>query len=129
LARYYRTATVFCAPSTGMESFGIILLEAMASSTPIVASDIEGYRCVITNGVDGLLVPPENPPALAEALVALLNDPARRAAYSSAGRSTVARYDWPVLAGRVMEHYEALRRRIRPHAALARPRTAEQAET
>lgn len=129
LARYYRTATVFCAPSTGMESFGIILLEAMASGAPIVASDIDGYRCVVTSGVDGLLVPPENPPALAEALIALLNDPARRAAYSAAGRSTVARYDWPVLAGRVMAHYEELRRWIRPHTAARRPLAAEQVKT
>ncbi len=117
LARYYRTATVFCAPSTGMESFGLILLEAMAAGAPIVCSDIDGYRGVVADGVDGWLVPPEDPAALAEALVALLNDPARRAAMSAAGSLKVHRYDWNVVAGQVLEHYQALRERLRARPA------------
>jgi phosphatidylinositol alpha-mannosyltransferase len=121
LARYYRTATIFCAPSTGMESFGIILLEAMASSAPIVASDIDGYREVVTHGVEGVLVPPENPQALAEGLIALLNDPARRAAMGVAGRAKAERYDWNVVAGHVLEHYEELRLRLQPYQARVKP--------
>lgn len=121
LAQYYRTATVFCAPSTGMESFGIVLLEAMAAGAPIVTTDIEGYREVVTDGVEGLLAPPEDPDALAEALIALLGDPARRAAMSAAGRAKAAHYDWSVIAQRVLDHYATLRERLRARQARPKP--------
>jgi phosphatidyl-myo-inositol alpha-mannosyltransferase len=68
LRRYYRTATIFAAPSTGSESFGIILLEAMAAGVPIVASDIAGYRSVLTHEKEGLLVEPEKEIVIAEAI-------------------------------------------------------------
>ncbi len=108
LPRYYRTATVFCAPSTGFESFGIILLEAMAAGVPIVASAITGYRAVIETSVDGVLVPPEDEQALAHALIDLLNDPERRAKLCAAGKAKAAEYDWDLIARRVLAYYEEL---------------------
>ena len=112
LARYYGTADVFCAPSTGMESFGIVLLEAMASGVPTVASDIDGYRDVMDDGVQGVLVEPEQPEALAAALVSLLRDPARRRAMGVAGREKALRYAWRVVAARVLEYYASVRERV-----------------
>ena len=108
LPRYYRTATVFCAPNTGFESFGIILLEAMAAGVPIVASDITGFRTVLQDGLEGLLVPPEDELALAHAVINLLCDPARRAQMSEEGLRKAARYDWHLIAQRVLEYYNEL---------------------
>lgn len=108
LPRYYRTATIFCAPSTGFESFGIILLEAMAAGVPIVASDIAGYRQVVENGCEGVLVPPEDEQALAQNIIALLRDPQRRAVMSECGKRKAAQYDWSIIARRVLEYYQQL---------------------
>lgn len=102
----YRAADVFCAPSVDFESFGIVLLEAMAAGVPIVASDIRGYREVLEDGRQGVLVPPRNPEALAAAIVALLGDPQRRQAMGRAGRETAVRYDWQRVAGQVLAVYE-----------------------
>jgi phosphatidylinositol alpha-mannosyltransferase len=110
LPRYYRTATIFCAPSTGFESFGIILLEAMAAGVPIIASDIAGYRQVISDGTEGVLVPPKDEPALANALIDLLHDPQRRAAMSDCGKRKAAEYDWSIIAQRVLGYYSELMR-------------------
>ena len=73
-ARYFASADIFCAPATGQESFGIVLLEAMAAGVPIVASDIHGYKNVVQRGVQGLLVEPRNHRALAAALYRLSSD-------------------------------------------------------
>jgi len=108
LPRYYRTATLFCAPSTGFESFGIILLEAMAAGTPIVASDIAGYRQVVETGCDGLLVPPEDEPALARGIIDLLRNPQRRAEMSECGKRKAAQFDWSIIAHRVLDYYSQL---------------------
>lgn len=113
LARYYRTADVFCAPSTGMESFGMVLLEAMASGVPIVASNIDGYHAVMDDGRQGLLVEPEQPEALASALVRLLCDPERRRAMSAAGWEKAQQFSWRVVAARVLDYYAVVRERIR----------------
>ncbi len=106
LVRYYQSADVFCAPSTGQESFGIVLLEAMAAGRPIVASDIPGYAEVVTHGQEGVLVPPEDPPALASTLLRLLADPDLRCALGARGRRKAADYDWSIVAGQVLDYYD-----------------------
>lgn len=108
LPRYHHTADIFCAPNTGFESQGIVLLEAMAAGMPIVASNIEGFAGVLTHGVEGLLVRPEDPQALADALVSLLRDGDRRAAMAAAGRQTAQRYSWDRIGRQVISYYERL---------------------
>ena len=108
LPRYYRTCHVFCAPSTGFESFGIILLEAMAAGRPIVASDIDGYRGVLADGEEGLLVQPEDERRLADALVRLLKDPALRERMGRQGQAKAANYVWQKVAQQVLDYYREL---------------------
>lgn len=109
LPRYYRTADLFCSPALGFESFGLVLLEAMAAGTPVVASDIPGYRTVLQEGVQGLRVPPEDERSLARAVVALAEDPERRSRMGRAGRRRAAEFDWSIITGRVLDHYERAR--------------------
>jgi phosphatidylinositol alpha-mannosyltransferase len=92
--RYYASCDVFCSPAVGGESFGIVLLEAMASGKAIVASSIDGYKKVIQNREDGLLVEPENPRALAEALLEVLTNRELRHKLSTQGREKVMAYSW-----------------------------------
>ncbi len=106
LPRLYRSAHVFCAPSTGFEALGIVLLEAMASGLPIVTTDIGGYRTVVTNEREGLVVPSRDSKALAGALAAVLLNPGRRAEMAAAGAMTVQRYDWGLLARRYVDLYQ-----------------------
>ena len=102
-------ADMLCAPSLGGESFGMVLTEAFASGTPVVASDIAGYRDVVRAGRDGLLVPPADAVALGEALRAVAFDPARRAAMAASARERAERFAWPRVAGEVAAVYgEAL---------------------
>lgn len=100
-----QSSSLLCAPSTGGESFGLVLLEAMAAGLPVVASDIPGYEAVATSGKNGLLIPPRDPKALADALVALLLDPARRTKLSMAGLASVERYDWSRIATALEDVY------------------------
>jgi phosphatidylinositol alpha-mannosyltransferase len=99
-------ADVLCAPSLRGESFGMVLTEAFAAGTPVVASDIAGYRDVVRDGVDGVLVPPADPQALAEALRDLWEEPQRRAEMARAAAHDVERFAWPHVADQVMEAYE-----------------------
>ncbi len=108
LPRYHRTATLLCAPSTGFESFGIVLLEAMAAGLPIVASDIAGYRSVVQGCEQGILVPPGDGQAIAQAAITLLQNPALRAQMGDCGRRTAVRYDWSIIAKQVLDYYERL---------------------
>jgi phosphatidyl-myo-inositol alpha-mannosyltransferase len=123
LPSYYASADVFCAPSLGGESFGIVLAEAMAVGLPVVCSDIGGYRDVVRDGTDGLLVPPRDPRALAEALAGLLDNPARLAAMGEAAAAAARRYAWEVVAAQVTEVYRtALGDEGGPGAASLGPR-------
>ena len=99
-------ADVLCAPSLGGESFGMVLTEAFASCTPVVASDIAGYRDVVRDGVDGVLVPAADATALGEALHDLAQDPARRERLASAARERAERFAWPTVAAEVTAVYE-----------------------
>lgn len=105
-SRVIAEADVLCAPSLGGESFGMVLTEAFAQGTPVVASDIPGYRDVVRDGVDGVLVPPGDPVALAEMLRDLALAPARRAAMARAAAERARRYDWARVSGEVLAVYE-----------------------
>jgi phosphatidylinositol alpha-mannosyltransferase len=113
LPLYYRTCHVFCAPSTGFESFGIILLEAMAAGKPIVASNIDGYRGVLSDGEEGLLVRPEDERRLAEALIRLLRDPSLQERMGRQGQAKAADYSWQKVAQQVLNCYRELSERKR----------------
>src|SRR5918994_1990960 len=101
LWRHLDEADVLCAPSLAGESFGMVLIEAFAAGTPVVASRIAGYRDVVSDGVDGILVPPADPQRLAEELQRLWLEPERRAAMGEAGRRSAERYAWPRIADEV----------------------------
>jgi phosphatidylinositol alpha-mannosyltransferase len=103
--RMLRSVHVYAAPNIGGESFGMILTEAMAAGTPVVASDMDAFRRVLDGGKAGVLFPTGDASALAAALEELLDDPARRAELAARAREVVAGYDWPVIAGRVLEVY------------------------
>ena len=106
LPRYYHTADIFCAPATGSESFGIVLLEGMAASKPIVATNISGYASVISREVDGLLVNPKDIKTLAGALDLLINDKELRERLGTEGRKKAVQFTWDKVARRVMDYYE-----------------------
>ncbi len=99
-------ADVLCAPSLSGESFGMVLTEAFAAGTPVIASDIAGYSDVVTDGVDGLLVPPGDPQRLAEELQRVHHEPERLRAMGEAARRSAQRYAWPRVADQVTEVYE-----------------------
>jgi phosphatidylinositol alpha-mannosyltransferase len=104
-ARMLRSVDVYVAPNTGGESFGMILTEAMAAGTAIVASDLDAFRRVLDGGRAGELFPVGDVAALCGSLTRLLDDPARRAALAEAARQVVTDFDWPVVAERVLEVY------------------------
>jgi phosphatidylinositol alpha-mannosyltransferase len=113
-------AEVLCAPSLHGESFGMVLTEALAASTPVVASDIPGYRDVVRDGVDGLLTPPGDALALAEALRSLALDPAARARMAAAARLRAERFAWAHVAAEVLDCYEQALSVGRPATRAAR---------
>lgn len=115
LPRYYASADVFCSPATGRESFGMVVMEAMASGKPVVTTAIPGHLGILTNGIEGLMVEPESAQALAMALVRLLSDRSLSRAMGAAGRATAMQYSWDEVGKRVVEQYyqaEKLQRRV-----------------
>ncbi len=100
-------ADVLCAPSLAGESFGMVLIEAFAAGTPVIASNIAGYSDVVTDGVDGVLVPPADAQRLAEELQRFHHEPELRRVMGGAGRAKAERYAWPRIADQVLETYDA----------------------
>lgn len=111
-AQLYRTADVFVSPATGRESFGIVLLEAMAAGTPVVCSDIHGYKGVVRRNEQGLLVPPRDPKALAAATLRLLGDPELRARMGASGRARAEEFSWERVTAKVDDYYGFVIRRL-----------------
>jgi phosphatidylinositol alpha-mannosyltransferase len=107
-AQLMRTVDVLVCPNTGGESFGIVLLEGMAGGAAVVASDLVAFQAVLAGGRAGVLVPVGDSGALAAAVSALLDDPARRAELVSAGRDIVARYDWDTVTQQILDVYETV---------------------
>ena len=105
LPRYYASADVFCSPATGGESFGIVLLEAMAAGAPVVASDIDGYRNVVSHDENGLLISPRDIGAIANAIIGILEDRPLSQRLAESGRRTAARYSWEHVASQVEDYY------------------------
>ena len=103
-----RGADVFCAPSLRGESFGVVLLEAMAAQTPVVASDLDGYRNVARSGADALLVPPGDPRALAAAINEVLANRACADALVTSGQQRAEQFSMDNLAQQYIELYRQL---------------------
>ena len=108
----FKTADVYCSPATGRESFGIVLLEAMAAGTAIVCSDIHGYKGVVRRDTDALLVPPREPKELAAALARVLGDDAMRARMGAAGVERAAEFSWDRVTAKVEDYYGFVVRRL-----------------
>ncbi len=118
LPRWYRTGDIFVSPASGNESFGIVLLEAMASGCPVVASDIPGYRSVVQPDVNGMMFTPGSSASLADTLVRLVNDPERRQVLAQRGRSRALEFAWPRVTDQIEAVYrEAIARRSAVHTA------------
>ncbi len=108
LKNYYQAADIFCSPATGKESFGYVLLEAMASGTPVVATSIPGFLGVMNDGEQGFLVEPKSEEALASALRKLIEDPSLAQRFGAAGRANAQKYRWERLAEDMIAYYEAV---------------------
>ena len=117
-AQLFRTVDVFVSPATGRESFGIVLLEAMAAGTAIVCSDIHGYKGVVRRGEQALLVPPRDPAATAAAIARLLSDPALRGEMAASGRIRAREFSWERVTAKVDDYYAFVVRRLAAQGAL-----------
>jgi phosphatidylinositol alpha-mannosyltransferase len=107
-ASVLRSADIFVAPNIGGESFGIVLLEAMAAGTAIVASDLDAFERVLADGSAGELFPAGDADALGGALAALLADAPRRASLAAAGSAAVAQFDWAIVSDSILRVYETV---------------------
>ena len=107
-ARYYKTADIFCAPATGQESFGIVLLEAMAAGTAIAASRIEGFSNVVEDDRNSIMFSPKDVESLRNVLTKLISDQKLRDRLSRSGSIDVFRYNWDTVASEVVDYYQQL---------------------
>lgn len=105
LPRYYASCDIYCSPATGAESFGIVLLEAMATAKPIVASDIPGYKTILEDEKDGLFFKACDPESLAEKIIYLLKNKERMKKMGEAGRKKALQYDWQIVTKQVLNFY------------------------
>jgi phosphatidylinositol alpha-mannosyltransferase len=110
---------VFCAPASGRESFGIVLLEAMASGVPVLASAIQGFSQVVTHNETGLLAATGDPTAWTVALERILADAPERRRLAEAGLRHSQRYDWSRIVESVLDVYTEARDRARRHRVAA----------
>jgi phosphatidylinositol alpha-mannosyltransferase len=109
LPRYYCSADIFCAPATGAESFGIVLLEALASGLPVVATEVEGYMSVLEPGRDSMTVQPKGWAELGAALIILARDAELRRRMGEYGHEKARRFGWDVVASQILDVYEEAR--------------------
>jgi len=112
LPAFYKIADVACFPATGWESQGLVLLEAMAVGKPVIASNIEGYTTVLTDGVEGIAVPPRNAEKLAEAILKLIKDKKLRQEMGARGKPRAQQFDWSIIAQRLMDVYTEILDRV-----------------
>jgi phosphatidylinositol alpha-mannosyltransferase len=117
-SQLFRTADVYVSPATGRESFGIVLLEAMAAGAPIVCSDIHGYKGVVRREREALLVEPGDKTSLAEAMGRLLGDADLRRQLSAAGRERAQEFGWARVTAKVDDYYGFVIRRAAAHGDL-----------
>ncbi len=124
-AQLFKTADIYVSPATGGESFGIVLLESMAAGTPIVCSDIHGYKGVVRRGREGILVPPRRPKALAAGIAKVLGDDDLRAEMAVNGEARAEQFSWERVTERVDDYYGFVIRRLAAQDALPADFTAE----
>jgi glycosyltransferase involved in cell wall biosynthesis len=108
LAGYYQRADVFCSPSTVNESFGITLLEAMASHAPAVATSINGSNTLGEDGVTGLIVPPKEPRLMAHAVLRMLDSRSLATSLADAAQERARTFDWEQIARKLLDYYEEI---------------------
>jgi phosphatidylinositol alpha-mannosyltransferase len=108
LPAYYASADLFCSPARGGESFGMVLLEAMALGVPVIASDLPGHRSVVTPGSDGVLIPRRDVGALAAAIRRLLADGGERRRLGRNGLVKASGFGWDSIARRLQEIYRSV---------------------
>jgi phosphatidyl-myo-inositol alpha-mannosyltransferase len=121
LPRWYATADIFVSPAIGNESFGIVLLEAMAAGKPVVCSDIPGYRSVVIPGQNGVLHAPNDVESLADSLSGLVEDEDHRTALSINGRKRALEFAWPRVTDEIEAVYQSLVGRPRAMSTPSRP--------
>ena len=117
--RYFKTADVYCSPATGGESFGMVLVEAMAAGLPIVASEIPGYMTVVRNGIEAMTFPPKDVEALADALGKVLQDADMKRRLAGNALRRADEYRWERVARRVLDYYVACMNSVRRDEVVA----------
>ena len=104
----FASVDAYIAPHTGGESFGIVLVEAMAAGAPVVASDLAAFTAVLDGAATGRQFTNGDPQSCASAIVGLLDDPTERARLRRAGAERARRYDWPVVAEQILAVYDTV---------------------